>query len=161
VPRKSSSVAQDTCKCLSTWQQKYLLKLPRKIKNAGHKSRLFKTFNQITNSILILYSLIGKLTKGKLTQKSYVANHQLFYFPFFLKYCSIYKRYNYFTCFTEVSAKTNASQPVTQKQLGVISDTSSLSLKSRIRNLFLKKDTEKSAGKRKTSRKCNSREKTL
>jgi len=134
-----------------------------------------QTFNQITNSILILDSLMGTLTKSKWTQKSYGANHQLICFPLFLMYCSIYKRYNYFTCFAEVSAETNASQSVSQKPLDVGSGTSSLPLTSRIRNLFRKKDTEKSArnlksaqrkdtenpaGKRKTSGKCNSSEKT-
>jgi len=114
----------------------------------------------MTNSISILDGLMGKLTKSKLTQTSYGENHQLICFPFFLMYCSIYKRYNYFTCFAEVSAETNASQPVSQKQLDVASDTSSLSLTSRIRNFFRKKGTKKSAGKRKTSGKCNSPEKT-
>ena len=113
----------------------------------------------MTNSILILDSLMGKLTKSKLTQTSYEENHQLICFSFFLMYCSICKRYNYFTCFAEVSAETNASQPVSQKQLDFGSGTSSLSLTSRISNFFRERH-KKSAGKRNTSGNCNSPEKT-
>ena len=127
-----------------------LLKLLQKIKNAEHKTSLYQysTFNQITNSFLIIIDnweqvdarVISTNWPGALISKTSV----------YSKYVLIHKLCDSFACFTDVSVKEIASQ----QQIDDVPGTSSSSLTSKLHKRFLKKKgTQKSAGKKKETKK--------
>ena len=131
-----------------------LLKLLQKIKNAEHKTSLYQysTFNQITNSFLIIIDnweqvdarVISTNWPGALISKTSV----------YSKYVLIHKLCDNFTCFSDVSVKEIASQPAAQQQIDDVPGSSRSSWKSKLRKSFRKKKgTQKSAGKKKETKK--------
>ena len=131
-----------------------LLKLLQKIKNAEHKTSLYQysTFNQITNSFLIIIDnweqvdarVISTNWPGALISKTSV----------YSKYVLIHKLCDNFTCFSDVSVKEIASQPAAQQQIDDVPGSSRSSWKSKLRKSFRKKKgTQKSAGKKKETNK--------